>query len=141
MHIAPVDSDGLVAGFARIVRIGYGLPEAAEAAVARAARAPGWELWVARDGDEPVAGGGLFVAEGIAYLGLAATLAEHRGKGAQTALLGHRIARAAALGCDLVVSETGERREGLPSNSYRNLLAAGFSEVGVSAHWRGRRDT
>jgi GNAT superfamily N-acetyltransferase len=140
LKIAPVDSDGLVTAFARVVRTGYGLPEAAEAAIARAARAPGWELSVALEGDQPVAAGGVFVAEGVAYLGIAATLAEHRGKGAQSALLAHRIARAAALGCGLVMSETGERKEGLPSNSYRNLLAAGFSEAGVAAHWLGRRE-
>ena len=42
---------------------------------------------------------------------------------------------ARALGCDLLVTETGERRDDLPSSSYRNLLRAGFTEVSVRANW------
>ena len=38
-------------------------------------------------------------------------------------------------GCDVVVTETGERRDDLPSNSYRNILRAGFTEVAVRANW------
>jgi hypothetical protein len=37
-----------------------------------------------------------------------------------------------------VLTETGERREGLPSNSYRNILRTGFEEVAVTANWLGR---
>ena len=39
------------------------------------------------------------------------------------------------VGCDVVVTETGERRDDLPSNSYRNILRAGFTEVAVRANW------
>lgn len=88
-------------------------------------------------GSEPAAAGALFAADGVAYLSFAGTLPEHRGKGAQSALLAARIARAADLGCDVVLTETGERREGLPSNSYRNILRVGFEEVGVTANWVG----
>ena len=73
-----------------------------------------------------------------ASYGFAATLPEHRGKGAQSALLAERIGRAAELGCDVVVTETGEQRDDRPSNSYRNILRAGFSEVAVIANWLGR---
>jgi hypothetical protein len=45
------------AAFARIVRIGYGLPEAAEARIATAPHA-GWTCWLALDRDEPAGGGG-----------------------------------------------------------------------------------
>ncbi len=75
---------------------------------------------------------------GVAYLGLAGTLPEHRGKGAQNVLLAARIRRAAELGCDLVITETGERREDRPSGSYRNILRAGFREDIVTANWLGR---
>ncbi len=138
LRIEPVDSGDLLGAFAFIVRAGYGLPEGAEAAVMRAA-GTGWRLWVALDGEEPAGAGGLYVENGVGYLGLAATLTEHRGKGAQTALLHHRIRESAALGCDVVVTETGERRNGLPSDSYRNLVRAGFAEVAVTANWLGRR--
>ncbi len=122
------------AAFGRVVATGYDLPESA---VAWAATAPeaGWDCWLALDGDEPAAAAGLFVAEGVGYLGFAATLTEHRGKGAQSALLARRIDHARAAGCDVVVTETGEMRDDRPSNSYRNILRAGFAEVAVTANW------
>ena len=107
-------------------------------AAARGTRDAGWRCWVAFDRDEPAAAGALFAAQGVAYLGLAATVAAHRGKGAQTALLAARIRQAAELGCDLVITETGERGEDRPSNSYRNILRAGFREEAVTANWLGR---
>jgi GNAT superfamily N-acetyltransferase len=127
----------LADAFGRIVRVGYGLPEPFDAVGARACET-GWECWLALDGDEPAGAGGLFALDGVGYLGLAATLPEQRGKGAQGLLLAHRIRRAAELGCDLVVTETGERRDDRPSNSYRNILRAGFEEVAVTANWLGR---
>jgi GNAT superfamily N-acetyltransferase len=120
--------------FGRIVAAGYGLPEAV---VPWAAHAParGWECWLALDRDEPAAAAGLYVEDGVGYLGFAATLPEHRGKGGQGALLAHRIERARELGCDVLVTETGERRDDLPSGSYRNILRAGFEEVAVRTNW------
>ncbi len=84
-------------------------------------------------------GGGLYSADGVGYLGFAGTLPEHRGRGAQSALLAERIRRAGELGCDVLVTETGERRDDRPSNSYRNILRAGFAEVAVTANWLGHR--
>ena len=96
--------------FGRIVATGYGLPDAV---VPWAARAPeaGWDCWLALDGDEPAAAAGVFIDEGVGYLGFAATLPEHRGKGGQNALLAERIEHARASGCDVVVTETGELRD------------------------------
>jgi len=123
--------------FAQVVCSGYGLPEALEPVVARAPDA-GWICWLALDGDEPASAAGLYVAEGAGYLGFAATMPQHRGKGAQGTLLAGRIRRAAKLGCDIVITETGERRDNLPSNSYRNILRSGFEEVALTANWLGR---
>jgi GNAT superfamily N-acetyltransferase len=106
--------------------------------VAARAGERGWSCWLALEGDEAVSAGGLFVAEGAGYLGFAGTLEEHRGKGAQGALLAARAERAAELGCDLLLTETGEQVPERPSNSYRNLLRAGFAEVEVTANWLGR---
>lgn len=123
--------------FARVVRTAYELPEAIEP---RLARAPdtGWRSWLALDQGEAAGAAALYAAAGVAYLGFAATLPEHRGKGAQNALLAARIDRAAELGCDVVITETGERRGDRPSNSYRNILRAGFTEDAVTANWLGR---
>jgi GNAT superfamily N-acetyltransferase len=138
LRLARVASAGEATAFARIQCVAYDLPEALEPVIARA-HEHGWECWLALDGDTPAGAGALFVAEGVGYLGFAATLPEHRGKGAQGALLAHRIARAGELGCDLVITETGERRDDRPSNSYRNILRAGFDEVAVTANWVGTR--
>jgi GNAT superfamily N-acetyltransferase len=125
------------AAFARVVRVSYGLPEAIEARLERVPDSR-WLCWLAVDGDAPAAAGALYAAEGVAYLGLAGTLPEHRAKGAQNALLAARIRRAGELGCDLVITETGERRDDRPSSSYRNILRAGFREDVVTANWLGR---
>ena len=137
LELRAVETDADAAAFARIVRTGYGLPEATEPTIARAPAA-GWRCWLALDGEEPASAAAMYVGEGAAYLGFAATLEEHRGKGAQNALLAARIEQAAALGCDVVITETGERREDRPSSSYRNILRAGFEEVLVTANWLGR---
>jgi GNAT superfamily N-acetyltransferase len=137
LRVVPVDSPAEAAAFAHVVRVSYGLPEAVEPRIAGAPGA-GWLCWLALEGDEPAATGGLYAAEGVAYLGLAGTMPELRGKGAQSALLAARIRHAAALGCDLLVTETGERRGNRPSNSYRNILRAGFTEQRVTANWLGR---
>ena len=137
LRLAEVVTPQERATFARVVRVSYDLPEAVEVSIANGPHG-GWQCWIALDGDAPVGAAALFAADGVGYLGLAGTLPEHRGKGAQTALLAARIRRAAQLGCDVVVTETGERREDRPSSSYRNILLAGFKEVGVTANWIGR---
>ena len=121
--------------FGRIVATGYGLPDAVVPWAARAHRASAGTAGSPLDGDEPAAAAGVFIAEGVGYLGFAATLPEHRGKGGQNALLAARIDHAREAGCDVVVTETGELRDDLPSNSYRNILRAGFTEVAVRANW------
>lgn len=137
LHLEEVRSDEQAQAFAEIVCAGYGLPKEVEPDVARAPDA-GWICWLALDDDEPASAAALYVAEGAGYLGFAATLPEHRGKGAQSTLLAERIRRARELGCDMVITETGERRDDLPSNSYRNILRAGFEEIAVTANWLGR---
>ncbi len=137
LRVAEVAAPDEAAAFARIVRESYGLPAAIEPRLARVADM-GWRCWVAYDGDEPVGAAGLYAADGVGYLGFAGTLAAARGLGAQSALLAERMRRAADLRCDLLVTETGERTEGRPSNSYRNILRAGFRETVVTAHWLGQ---
>jgi len=136
LELVDVETTEQRADFARIVRVGYGLPEAVEPRIGRAPDC-GWQCLLAVDGREPVGAAAIYLSEGVGYLGFAATLAEHRGKGAQSALLAERIRRAAAGGCDVLVTETGERRDDLPSNSYRNILRSGFEEVAVTANWVG----
>lgn len=137
LRLVEVATADEAAAFARVVRVSYELPDAVEPRLSGVPDA-GWRCWLALDGDEPAAAAALYAAEGVAYLSFAGTLPEQRGKGAQNALIAARIERAAELGCDLLITETGERREDRPSSSYRNILRAGFSEVAVTANWLGR---
>jgi GNAT superfamily N-acetyltransferase len=123
--------------FARIVRDAYALPATIDPVVAAAVGSDGWTCWLALAGDEPAGAAALFVHDGAGYLGYASTAAGHRGKGAQSALLAARIGRARELGCDAVFTETGEKRPDRPSNSYRNIMRAGFEELGVVTNWLG----
>jgi GNAT superfamily N-acetyltransferase len=56
-----------------------------------------------------------------AYLAMAGTLPEFRGRGSQAALIHARIGAAAAAGCDLVVATAA-----FPSSSHRNLERCGL---------------
>ena len=125
--------------WAAVVIAGYGLPEESATRLAAAPGSGGWTAFLARDGDEPAAGAAVWVDPPAAYFGFAATLPEHRGKGAQGALFAARIERALALGCTTLVTETGELRDGSPSSSYRNILRLGFEPRHVVANRLHRR--
>jgi hypothetical protein len=121
--------------FGSVVARGYGLPEAAAEWLGAAAGAAGFRLFLAWAGDEPAGTGALFQADGIGWLGLAATVPEHRRKGAQGAILAARLRAAATGGLRELATETGERLPERPSNSYRNLLRFGFEEQYVRSNY------
>jgi GNAT superfamily N-acetyltransferase len=114
--------------FGTIVARGFGLPDFAAEWFAAVAERPRFRLFLAYDGDEPAGAGALFVGEGVGWLGAAATLPEHRRKGAQGAVLAARIRVAQELGLRTLATETGERMADRPSGSYRNILRLGFEE-------------
>lgn len=120
-------SDGAV--FGRTVATAYGMPPATAELFARLGGVPGWSLFLARDGGTPVGGAALYAHDRSGWFGMAGTLPEHRGKGAQTALFAARIDRARELGLEALTTETGERVPDRPSSSYRNILRAGFAEA------------
>jgi GNAT superfamily N-acetyltransferase len=121
--------------FAEVFVRGYGVPEVMQEWLARLPERERWRCFVAYDGDTPAATGAVFISEGVAWLGIAATLPEHRRRGAQSALLAARIEAAAESGCEVLVTETGELVEGRPSSSYRNILRAGFELDYVRANY------
>jgi GNAT superfamily N-acetyltransferase len=123
--------------FGRALAEGFGSPrEAAEDFAALVGR-PGWSCFVAWDGAEAAAAATLFVDEGVAWLGAAATRPAFRGRGAQSALLAARIEAARGAGAQLLTVETGTPVDGVAGTSYRNILRAGFRESYVRANWRG----
>jgi GNAT superfamily N-acetyltransferase len=122
--------------FARVVAEGYELPEWTTPLAANVVGRPGWSCYVAYERDEPAGAGALFVHDDIGWLGFAATRPRYRGRGAQSAILAARIEDARTQGCATVVTETGALEEGGPSNSYRNIVRAGFREAGVRPNYR-----
>jgi hypothetical protein len=72
------------------------------------------------DGD-PVGTGSLRTADGIAYFVGAATPAQHRRRGVQTALIAARLAEAKAAGCDIATVTTGPG-----TKSQQNVQRRGF---------------
>lgn len=123
------------AAFARIQREAYGLPDAMDGILRCVPSLDGWTCWLAKDGSCAVAAAALFADGTTAYLGFGATLAAHRGKGGQGALFAARIEHARSAGCTRIVTETGERRDDLPSTSYRNIVRFGFEERDVLRNW------
>lgn len=94
-----------------------------------------WHAFLAYDADEPVAAAALYAEDGVGWFGPAATVPEHRRKGAQSALLAARIERARALGLDELTAETGDTHPDAPSGSHRNILRAGFTEAYLRPSW------
>jgi GNAT superfamily N-acetyltransferase len=123
------------ADFGRAAVEGFGLPARAADWLERLPGHGGWHCFVAYDGSEPAAAGAVHVFEDIAWCGIAGTRQEFRRRGAQSAILAARIRRAAELGCTLVVTETGELVDDRPSNSYRNILRAGFEPQYLRANY------
>jgi GNAT superfamily N-acetyltransferase len=122
--------------FAQVVAEGYEMPEWTKPLAANVVGRPGWSCYVAYDAEEPAGAGALFVRDDVGWLGFAATRPRYRGRGAQSAILAARIEDARKQGCSTVTTETGAMEEGRPSNSYRNILRAGFREAGVRANYR-----
>lgn len=83
--------------------------------------AAGARTYLARRDGTVAGGGGLRITDGVAQLVGAATAPEHRRRGVQTALLGRRLADAAAAGCDIAVVTTAPG-----SKSQQNVQRQGF---------------
>jgi GNAT superfamily N-acetyltransferase len=138
LQVVPVGTEQ-ADDFARVVVGGYGMPERLKPLAANVVGRPGWSCYVAYDGEAPAGAGALFTQERVGWLGFGATLPEYRGRGAQSAILAARIEDARTQGCSTVVTETGALEDGKPSNSYRNILRAGFREAYVRPNYRAPR--
>jgi hypothetical protein len=90
---------------------------------------PRFHTFLAFDGERPVATGTLFVDGEAAWLGFGATLASHRGRGAQGAILGARIETALQTGAKLISTETGIPHPNEAGPSFKNIQRAGFRVV------------
>jgi hypothetical protein len=127
--------EGRADAFAEAFVRGYGTPEFFGEWLASIPGRDGWHCFVALDGEVVAGTGALYVSAPVGWLGIAATVPEHRRKGAQGAILAARIEAAAAAGCEVVVTETGAPVDGQPGGSYRNIVRAGFEPQYVRANY------
>jgi GNAT superfamily N-acetyltransferase len=125
--VAADGADG--AAFADVFSRAYGTPDVLRPVLERLPSIPGWHCFVAYDGDAPAATAAAFIAGDVAWFGVAGTLPDLRGRGAQSALLAARIEAAREAGCSVLVTETGAPSDGKPGPSYRNIVRAGFEPV------------
>jgi predicted GNAT superfamily acetyltransferase len=91
---------------------------------------PGWSLYLARIDGKAAATGILYSHDKVGYCADAATVPGFRGRGLQTALLGRRIADAAAAGVDFVCSGAFYL-----SASHHNMERVGLRVQFIRALW------
>jgi hypothetical protein len=97
-----------------------------------------WRTFTVELEGEIVSFGSMLLHDGVAQLGLDATVAKARGRGANQALLRERILVAAAEGAHTLVAELDEQ-EPSAAAAARNLLRAGFVPAYRSMNWRRAR--
>lgn len=90
---------------------------------------PGWKNYTALLNDIIAGTGSLYIKDGIAEIGIAATSEEARGKGIQTALILYRENKAFEEGCRYLFVETAEPTASYTAPSYRNMIRLGFKEL------------
>ena len=98
----------------------------------------GWRCYTAyvKSLDEVVATGSMLIEDGVAQLGLGATLEHGRGRGCNTALLARRLQDVAMAGCHTTFVELGERDPVSIAAAYRILHRFGFREAYQSHNWQ-----
>lgn len=135
-ELGECDGDG--EGLSTIVAEAMELPVTAGTLFFALPQVRGWRCYTAalcpREG--VVATGSMLIRDGVAQLGLEATLEHGRGQGCNKALLRRRIADAVKAGCHTIFVELGEQRTEHFSGVHHNLLRAGFREAYESHSWQ-----
>ncbi len=121
--------------WAEIVTQAFDFPAPCVPWLAALAARPQWKLYLAIVADQPAATGALYLNRRRAALNFGATLPEFRRRGAQSALIRHRIEDALGMGVEQVVSETDEELPERPNPSTRNLIRHGLPVVYVRPNW------
>jgi GNAT superfamily N-acetyltransferase len=108
--------------FIPVLLAGYEVNGVVAAFIEAEHRLPEVHRFVVRQENKPIAAAAMTIHGEVAVLGGASTLRAHRGRGAQSALLRHRLHVAAQKGCTLAVATV------VPDSvSARNLVRAGFN--------------
>lgn len=130
--VEPADADE----WATVMTRGFGMPVDQVAPMMRGVvDVPGWTAYGAWEGDQWVAAAALLITGEVAEFPGASTLPEHRGKGAQSALLAARARQAAAEGVKWLSAETGKPAEGQQNSSLNNMIRTGFEVRYERKNW------
>jgi hypothetical protein len=111
---------------ASIARQAFEMPSHLEIWLANLVARPGWQHYLAFEGDTAVGTGAIYIHNNVGWLSFGGTLPTHRKRGSQGAIMAQRIRDAAAAGCDWIVTETDEDTPEHPNPSYHNMLRTGF---------------
>jgi hypothetical protein len=134
LRVGPIEKDSADT-FASVMLTGFGMPLAGLSdMVAASVDNPDFRPFAAWDGDEIVAAANLFLRGEVGSLNSAATLPQHRNKGAQTALLVARAREAADAGCTYLVAEAAAP-DGSTNSSLTNMLRLGFRPLYERQNW------
>ena len=141
VRVARVETAEQAARFGAIVAAGFELDQELAPLIGTLGSRPGWQLFLAEEGEHALGTGALYVQDGVAYLTFGATHPDHRGRGVHRQVMARRLEEAREMGCRLVVTETGKPVEGLPNHSYQNMLRSGFRTPLPALQLRTRRLT
>ena len=136
LRVAPVsvESPAEVTEWAHVLVEGMGMPREIEQLFV-AATGPDFFPAAAWDGDHIVASALSFFDGSVTALCGAATLAPHRGRGAQSALVQLRIQHAIRSGASWISAETYQEEVGTHNPSLHNLLRADFELLYERTNW------
>jgi GNAT superfamily N-acetyltransferase len=123
-------------GLGIVTAEGLGTPELSEILFMGLPARAGWSCYAAYLEGAEVACGSMRIEDGIAMLGLDATLHHARGRGCNSALLRRRLDDAADAGCHTAVAVCPDDPARGRSPASRNLRRAGFAEAYGSVVWR-----
>jgi GNAT superfamily N-acetyltransferase len=122
--------------WAEVVFRGFGMPPTPLSSIAVESARRGmirpFGAWV---GTSLVAGASLAIVDGVGALLGAATLAEYRGRGAQTALIAIRAKAARRAGVSRLIAETGRPAAAGGNPSLNNLMRSGFKPLYERVNW------
>ncbi|MEX2105884.1 MAG: GNAT family N-acetyltransferase [Solirubrobacterales bacterium] len=132
LELAPDEGEGM----SFVAAEGLGLPDLAGILFYDLPSLESWRCYVALLEGELVACGAMLIDEGIATLGIDATVSHARGRGCNQALLRRRLIDAADAGCHAILAEACDEPRRGDSAVARNLRRVGFEEACRSVTWQ-----
>ncbi|MCZ7602678.1 MAG: hypothetical protein M5R37_07410 [Melioribacteraceae bacterium] len=115
--------------FENVIKLAFEFEYDSHLLISRTYKKPGWKHYLTTENGKPIAAASMFICGKFASLAIGGTIPEDRGKGAQSLLIAQRLNDAYKAGCEYVVVETSEDLPDKPSQSYRNILKAGFEHA------------